>query len=117
MAKKENATLRTSPDTKQMAIRRARYRASAAMWTLEVAIFLYSILTLIIILATYTKVGLEIVAAVAVVGLVIVWIAGWRRERALYELYYDEELARLEEESKKTLVEEEVEKALRGRRR
>jgi len=117
MAKKDNVTIRTSPETKLKANRRARYRASAAMWTLEVAIFLYAILTLIIILATYTKVGLEIVAAVAIVGLVIVWVIGWRREKALYQLYYDEELSRLEEESKKALIEEEVEKALRGRRR
>jgi predicted transcriptional regulator len=117
MAVKDNVTIRTSPETKQKANRIARYRASAAMWTLEVAIFLYSILTLIIILATYTKVRLEIVAAVAIVGLAIVWMAGWRRERALYQLYYDEEVSRLEEESKKTLIEEEVEKALRRRRR
>lgn len=87
------------------------------MWTLEVAIFLYAILTLIIILAIYTKVRLEIVASVAVIGLIIVWVIGRRREKALYQLYYDEELSRLEEESKKVLIEEEVEKALRERRR
>jgi len=87
------------------------------MWTLEVAVFLYAVLTLIIILATYTKVGLEIVSAVAVVGLALVWVIGWRRERALYQLYYDEELSRLEEESKKALIEEEVERALHQKRR
>lgn len=115
--KKDNVTVWISPETKLKANRRARYRASAAMWTLEVAVFLYAILTLVIILATYTKVGLEIVASVAVVGLAIVWVIGWRRERILYQLYYEEELSKLEEESRKGLIEEEVEKALHVRRR
>lgn len=115
--KKDNVTAWISPETKLKANRRARYRASAAMWTLEVAVFLYAILTLVIILATYTKVGLEIVASVAIVGLAVVWVIGWRRERILYQLYYEEELSKLEEESRKGLIEEEVEKALHVRRR
>ena len=48
---------------------------------------------LIIILGTYTKVGIEVVAPVAIFGLAMAWLVGWRRGRQVYQRFYDEELS------------------------
>ena len=119
-------TTPVSPEMEQTAARRARDRAKAARWDLNVAVFLFAILILVIILATYTKMGIEVVASVALFGLVMVWLVGWRRGRQLYQGFYDEELSKLEQASKKAIketiektveetIEEKVQKALRER--
>ncbi len=104
------------------AAQRAKDRARNARWDLNIAIFLFAILILVIILATYTKVGLEVVAPVAIFGLAMVWVAGWRKGKQLYQRFYEEELSRLQSEFKKTVkktveetIEEKVQKALRAR--
>jgi len=51
------------------------------------------------------------VAPVAIFGLVMVWITGWRRGQQLYRSFYDEELVRLERE-----IEEAEEKEKRGKK-
>jgi ABC-type multidrug transport system fused ATPase/permease subunit len=113
-----------SPQTERMAAERARDRATNARWSLEIAVFLFAILIMVIILATYTQAGLEIVAPIAIIGLAMVWVIGWRRGKQLYQRFYDEEITKLEEDFKKTLVvketveetiEEKVQKALRQR--
>jgi len=119
-------TTPVSPEMEQTAARRARDRAKAARWDLNVAVFLFAILILVIILATYTKMGIEVVASVALFGLVMVWLVGWRRGRQLYQGFYDEELSKLEQAPKKAVeeaiektveetIEEKVQKALRER--
>jgi len=113
-------------EMEQTAALRARDRAKNARWDLNVLIFLFAILIMVIILATYTKAGLEIVAPIAIFGLAMVWLVGWRRGGQLYERFYDEELSKLEQEQKlkikKTVkeaveetIEEKVQKALRER--
>jgi len=115
-----------SPETEQTAARRARDRAKNARWDLNVLILLFAILIVVIILATYTKAGLEVVAPIAIFGLAMVWLVGWRRGGQLYQRFYDEELSKLEKELKKTVartvkktveetIEERVQKALRER--
>jgi len=119
-------THRVSPEVEQAAAQRARDRARNARWDLNIAIFLFAVLILVIILATYTKMGIEVVAPIAIFGLVMVWLVGWRRGRELYQRFYSEELANLEQELKKTTkevvektieetIEERVQKALRER--
>ncbi len=108
-----------SPEVERTAAQRARDRAGAARWNLEIAIFLFVVLIIVIVLL-FQGLGIEIVAPVAVVGLVLVWLVGWRRARQLYQRFYDEELARLELELKRANAEEEtiedrVQKALRER--
>jgi len=118
------------PEMGQTAVQRARDRASNARWDLNIAIFLFAVLILVIILSTYTKMGIEIVAPVAIFGLAMVWLVGWRRGKQLYQRFYDEELSQLDQEFKKTLkgtvkeaiketveetIEEKVQKALRER--
>lgn len=116
---------------KGWADRRARERARIARWDLDVAVFLFVVLILVIILL-FQGISIEIVAPVALFGLVVVWLVGWRRGRQLYSSFYHEELARLmrelnekEEREKKAkkaerktieeTIEETVEKALRER--
>ena len=119
-------TTPVSPEMERTAARRARGRARNARWDLNVAVFLFAVLVLVIILATYTKMGIEVVAPVALFGLVMVWLVGWRRGKQLYQGFYDEELSKLEQESKKAVeraiekpveetIEEKVQKALRER--
>ena len=115
-----------SREMEQAAALRAKDRARNARWDLNIAIFLFAVLILVIILAAYTKVGIEVVAPVALFGLAMVWLVGWRRGRQLYQTFYDEELLKLEQEFKKAIkgtvektveetIEEKVQKALRER--
>ncbi len=115
-----------SLEMERTAARKARDRARNARWDLNVLILLFAILILIIILATYTKAGLEVVAPIAIFGLAMVWLVGWRRGGQLYERFYDEELSKLEQEQKLKIketvkeaveetIEEKVQKALRER--
>ena len=115
-----------SPEMERTATRRAKDRAKNARWDLNVLIFLFAILIMVIILATYTKAGLEVVAPIAIFGLAMVWLVGWRRGGQLYQRFHDEELSKLEREVKKAVtetvektveetIEERVQKALRER--
>lgn len=94
------------------------------------AVFLFVVLIIVIILL-FQDIGIGIVAPVAIFGLIMVWITGWRRGQQLYRSFYDEELVRLEREIEeagekekrekkvgKTIaetVEETVQRALRER--
>jgi len=120
------ATQQISPEMEQSALHRAKDRARSARWDLNIAVFLFAILILIIILATYTDVGLEGTASVAAVGLAAVWLAGWRREKKLFQRFYKEEITSLDQEQKRVFkatvkqtveetIEEKVQKALRER--
>ncbi|MDD5038426.1 MAG: hypothetical protein PHN78_03820 [Dehalococcoidales bacterium] len=110
MYKTESAK-QLSPEMERIAAQRARDRAQSARWNLDVAVFLFAILILVIILG-FQGFGIEYVAPIAVFGLTMVWLMGWNRGRQLYPRLYEEELAKLEQELKKTIkgmVEETVE--------
>jgi len=92
MLDKAEVTEPVSPELERAAMRRARDRANAARWNLDVAIFLFAVVILIIILGTYTKVGIELVAPIATFGLAMAWLVGERRGRQLYPRFYDEEI-------------------------
>ena len=126
MTQETEVSNQISPEMERTAAQRARDRANAARWDLNIAVFLFAILILVIILATYTKMGIEIVAPIAIFGLAMVWLTGWRRGRQLYQRFYDEEILKLERELKKAVkekvkeaveetIEEKVQKALRER--
>ena len=126
MTDEAEATTKITPKMERTATRRARDRAGAARWDLNIAIFLFAVLILVIILATYTKMGIEVVAPIAIFGLAMVWLVGWKRGKQLYQRFYGEELSKLEEELTKTVtetvektvaetIEERVQKALRER--
>lgn len=109
---------------KRLAARRAGLRARDARWDLDIAVFLFGVLTIVIILL-FQGIGVEVVGPVALFGLVMVWFCGWRRGRQLYQSFYEEELADLERdlerkqkppgETIEETIEEKVQKALRER--
>lgn len=111
-------TEQISPEMKQVAAQRARYRAKAARWDLDVAVFFFAVLSVVIILL-FQEIGVEVVAPVAAIGLAMGWLMGWRKAKQVYERFYDEELLKLELELMKTeqTIEERVQKALREKLR
>jgi hypothetical protein len=98
-----------SKEKEELAIQRAKERARTARWDLDVAVFLFVVLIIVIILL-FQDVGIGIVSPVAIFGLVMVWIIGWRRGRQLYRSFYEEELDRLGQEIKEAEGKEKVEK-------
>ena len=90
---KENAQL------SRLATKRARERANASRWSLETAVFLFTILILILILL-FGGVATKIVAPVGFLGLTLVWLVGWRQGEQLYGIFYKEELLRVSETTK-----------------
>ena len=110
-----------SPEMEQTASQRAKDRSKGARWDLDIAVFLFAVLIIVIILL-FQEINIAIVAPVALFGLAMVWLVGWRRGRQLYLRFYDEELLKLEYDLRKTAeatddetVEERVQKALRER--
>lgn len=104
-------------EIEQTAMQMAKDRASAARWNLDIAVFLFAVVIIIIILS-FQGIGLEIVAPIAVFGLAMVWLYGWRQGTQLYERFYNEELAKLKYEQLKTTketIEDIVQKAIRER--
>ena len=88
-----------SPETKRKAIQRAKDRANAAKWNLEIAVFLVAVLTVVIILSSQDT-NVVIVALVAIFGLAMVWLVGQRQGKQLYKRFCDEELAQHPDEWK-----------------
>ncbi len=111
----------TGPEVMLAAAQRARDRANAARWDLNVATALFAVLIVVIILVSQDA-RLEIVGPIAVVGLAAAWLTGWRKGRRLYRRFYDEELSGLQRESSsrtgetaEEAIEARVQKALRER--
>ncbi len=115
-------------EIKRLAARRATERARVARWDLNVAVFLFAVLIIVIILL-FQGIEVEVVTPVAVFGLSMVWLVGWRQGRKLYQDFFQEEmeiqtreLMKKKLERKETIdqaieetVEEKVQKALRER--
>ncbi|MFC1993265.1 hypothetical protein ACFLV3_05620 [Chloroflexota bacterium] len=104
-------------EAEQLASQRAAERARTARWDLNIAIFLFTILIIVIILL-FQGITIEIVAPVALFGLVMAWLEGWRRGKRLYQRFYEEELSYLTSTQAKSVeetIEERVQKALRDR--
>ena len=80
------------------AVQMARNQAKAVKWGLNIAVFLFAILIIIIILVSM-GIHTYIVAPVAISGLSVAWFIGWRRGRKLFQRFYTEELTSLQQES------------------
>jgi uncharacterized integral membrane protein len=126
MSAEKQDNILITPEMKEEIEHKARDMARNAKWDLNIAIFLFAVLILVIILVNYAKVGLELVGPIAAIGLGLVWFTGWQRGKQLYKRFYNEELAKLERDLKKTTrdaitdkiaetIEEQVQKALRAR--
>jgi type VI protein secretion system component VasK len=107
----------------KIARNRAKQRAYTARWNLDIAIFAFAVLIAVVVLLSQ-DVRLEIVAPVAIVGLALVWLAGWWHGRKLLAGFYLEELEALRNEITRIQtqvvdesVEEMIQKALKERRK
>jgi hypothetical protein len=119
MVAEEKTSEQIDKEKELLAFSRAKDRARTARWDLNIAVFLFVVLIIVIILL-FQEVPLEIVAPVAIVGLGMVWLTGWRQGKLLFERYCEEELAKLEYERTRQVeetVEEAVRKAIRERLR
>jgi len=117
--KENKSSERANKEKERLAFQRAKDRARTARWDLNIAIFLFAVLIIVIILL-FQGVPLEIVAPVAIFGLGMVWLVGWRQGRQLFERFCEEELSRLEYERTRKVeetIEEAVRKAIRDRLR
>ncbi len=92
-----------SPVIERLASQRAKDKANIAKWGLNVVILLFAILIIIIVL-TSQGIGINVVAPVAIFGLAVVWLMGWRRGRQLYQRFYSEELSSLQQKPDKKVV-------------
>ncbi|MFC2067211.1 DnaJ domain-containing protein [Chloroflexota bacterium] len=81
------------PRYEQLARMSAIRRANAVRWDLDVAIFLFAILIIIIILL-FQGISTWPVAVTAIFGLSMTWLVGWRRARQAYGPFYTEEVAK-----------------------
>ena len=93
----------------------AREKANAEMWSVDIAIFMVGVLAIILILMLQ-GIGAEIAQPIAIFGLGMGWLVGWRQGRRLYQRYYDEELVRLEDKFRgtdKETVEDTLEEKVR----
>ena len=112
-----------NPEIEKIARNRAKRRAYTARWNLDIAIFAFAVLIAVVVLL-FQDVRLEIVAPVAIVGLALVWLAGWWHGRKLLADFYIEELEALRSEVTRIRtkvvgesVEEMIQKALKDRRK
>ena len=118
MVSEAEVTKQVSPEMERTAAQRARGRAKAARWDLDVAVFFFAILATIMILL-FQGIGVEVMAPAAIFGLAMGWLMGWRKGKQAYQRFYDEELSKLDEELEKTLstlaemIEEKVQKEIR----
>ncbi len=103
---KAEATKQVSPRIERLAMHRASDKANIAKWSLNVAIFSYAILGTIIILVSL-GIRFNIVATLATLGLVVIWLRGWKQGNHLGQRFYAEELLSLQkkpDEKAATLV-------------
>ncbi len=120
MTEQSEVAAEIGPELERAAMQKARDRAMSGRWDLNVAIFLFAVLIIVIILL-YQDVGIELVAPVAIFGLAMVWLVGWRRGKQLYVHFLEEEIGAARREVDKTLgaieeiIEDRVQKALRNR--
>ena len=100
---KAEHTKQLSPQIERVAMQRARDKANLARWGLNVVIFLFAVLIIIIILVSQ-GIGTDVVGPLAIFGLATVWLMGWRRWSQLYQRFYAEELSRMEKPTKETIA-------------
>ena len=116
MVSEAEVTKQVSPEMERTAAQRARDRAKAARWDLDVAVFFFAILATVMILL-FQGTGVEFTAPAAIFGLAMGWLMGWKKGKQIYARFYDEELSKLGKELEKTMsaleeiIKERVQKA------
>ena len=83
-------------DLEKMAAQRAREQAETSRWNTNIAVFAYALLATVLILQ-FSGLSIELIAAIAVIGLGGIWFIGWRRGQKIYSSIYEQELRQLRE--------------------
>ncbi len=96
MANTAEAPERHQKEMEQLAADRAADRVRTAKWDLTGAVTAYATLVIVVILRL-EGVKIEIVAIIAISGLALVWLVGWRRGKKLFRRLYNEELSQIQE--------------------
>lgn len=121
--KEEDLDEHISQEEEHLAEQKARERASATMWSLEIVMLSFALLIIVLIMLSQ-ETQIEIVSSISVLGLALVWVIGRRRGKKLYQSFYTEEKLKLEEKSKleekqkieeDETIEDKVRKALQDR--
>jgi peptidoglycan/LPS O-acetylase OafA/YrhL len=94
MMDEAEVTEQISAEMKRIAVQMARDRANTARWDLDVAVFFFAILIIVLILL-FQGIRIEIVAPIAAFGLAMGWLMGWRKGKQVYDRFYNEELSKL----------------------
>ena len=90
----------SSPVIEHLAMQMAKNKADIARWGFNLVIFLFAIVVVNIIL-TGQGAGIGVTAPLAVAGLAVTWLVGWRKGKRLFRQFYSEELLELLEKSRK----------------
>jgi len=99
MAAETETTRWIHPETRRKAVQRAWYRARAARWDLNIAIFLFGLLAVVCIIG-FEKVSIWLTTFIALSGLCFTWLWGREKAKKVYGRYLEEELARYPDEWK-----------------
>jgi DNA-binding CsgD family transcriptional regulator len=83
-------------DLEKMAAQRAYEQSEASRWNTNIAVLAYALLATVLILQ-FLGLLIEIIASIAVTGLVGIWYIGWRRGQKIYNSIYEQELRQLRE--------------------
>ena len=94
-------------EMERIASQKARDKANSGRWDLDVAVALFAVLILVVLLL-FGGVSSTIVAIIAVFGLLIAWLIGWRKGKRLYSDYYLEEFRNLQHEMDRVVKEAET---------
>lgn len=100
-------------EIERIALQRTRQRVRAARWDLDVAVFIFAVMAIVIILE-FEEVGVEIVAPCAAIGLGLGWLMGWKKGQNQYVMIYREELSQLRQNQ---VIDDIVRKELREKLR
>ncbi len=95
----------------ELAAGSAKERAQIAKWGINITVFLFGVLIIVVILL-FEGFGVEVVGPIAAVGLGLFWLAGWRRGKQLYRHFLNEELSKLQRQEEQDILQQ-VLKALR----
>ncbi len=94
MAEDEHS-IQINQEKELTAIHTAKEKANAAKWGLNSVVALFGILIVVIILIARDT-DINLVGGLAALGLLTVWIVGWRRGKQLYSRFYVEEYSNLQ---------------------
>ena len=100
---KTRDTEQPDQEVEHLATKMAKSRTNIAMWDLNIVFLLFAVLVIVVIMISL-DVDTIIVAPVAIIGLILVWVMGRRRGKRMYQQFFTEEYASLQQETDKEVT-------------